>query len=94
MRIRRIDERERTHARPAARVLRQYRRVRMRFVEILHDGHRLEQDRPIAVDQRRQQHLRIDLLVSLLPLIAFHQVDVDHLVRHDALDVERDAHAK
>ncbi len=36
----------------------------------------------------------LTFLVRVLPLLALHQVDVDDLVRHDALDVERDAHAE
>ena len=64
--VRRIDQRKRAHAGAAARVLRQQRRLRMGFVEIFHDGDRLEQDRAVTVDQRRQQHLRIDLLICRL----------------------------
>src|SRR5262249_20340747 len=93
MRVAGDDLRETTHACPRARLLRQERRLRMGLVEILDDGERLEQHRPVTVDQRRQHHLRIDLAVALLALLALHEVDVNHLVRDDALEVERDAHA-
>ena len=64
----------------------------MGLVEILHDRERLEQHRPVAVDQRRQHHLRIDLAERVLALLALDQVDVDDLVRHDTFEIERDPH--
>ena len=75
------------------RVLRQDRWVRMCLVEIFHDGDRLEQD-SVALVERRQQHLRVHLLVRVLPLLALQQIDADDLVRHDALEIERDAYPK
>src|SRR5215831_14987677 len=50
MRIAGDDLREPAHPRPRARLLRQERRLRMGLVEILDDGERLEQHRPVAVD--------------------------------------------
>src|SRR5450756_3075163 len=66
----------------------------MRLVEIFENGERLEQHRAVVLDQRRQRHHRIDLAKGVLALLALHQVDVDHLVGRDALEVERDAHAE
>src|SRR5664280_2023461 len=66
----------------------------MRLVEIFEDGERLEQHRAVVLDQRRQRHHRIDLAEGVLALLALHQIDVDHLVGRDALEIERDAHAE
>ena len=65
----------------------------MGLVEIFHDRQRLEQHGAVAIDQRRQHHLWIDLAERVLALLAIDQVDVDDLVRNDALEVERDAYA-
>ena len=83
---------KRAHPRPRPRILRQQRRLRMRLVEVFHDRQRLEQHRAVAVDQRGDQHLRVHLAERLLALPALDQVDIDDLVGHDALEVERDAH--
>ena len=87
------DLRQAAHAGARARILRQERRLGMGLVEVFHDGERLEQHGAVAVDQCRQHHLRIDLTERVLALLAFDQVDVNDLVRHDALEIERDAHA-
>ena len=65
----------------------------MRLVEIFNDRQRLEQDRAFAVDQGGKRHHRIDCTVRRLALRALHEVHVRHLVRHETLEVERDAHA-
>jgi len=64
------------------------------LLEIFHDGERLEQRRTFTIDQRRQQHLRIDRAVPRLALPALHEIDVDDLLRREAFEVERDPHAK
>jgi hypothetical protein len=63
------------------------------LIEIFDDGERLEYRRSVAVDQSRQRHHRIDRAVGRFALRALHQVHVHHLVRRDAFEVERDAHA-
>ena len=52
----------------------------------------LEECRLLGIErfQRRQHHLRIDLAVRFLTLLALHEVDLDHLARHQAFEVERD----
>src|SRR5260370_29632834 len=65
----------------------------MRFVEIFDDGQRLMKRRPVAVDESGKEHLRIDLAIGLPALDAFQEIDLDYLGL-DALEVERDAHAK
>src|ERR1700704_3409604 len=91
MRIAGDDLGEPTHARAAARIARQQRRLRMGLIEIFDDRQRLEQDRPVAVDQRRERHHGIDRTVGGLALLPLHQVHVDDLVGRHALEVERDA---
>ena len=88
------DLREAAHARPAARIGRQQRRLRMHLVEIFDDRERLVEHRAVILDQRRDRHHRIDLAEAVLALLPLDQVDVDHLVRREALEVERDAHAE
>jgi len=63
------------------------------LVEIFDDGERLEQNRPLAVDQSRQRHHRIDFAIGRFALRALHQVHVDDLVGHDVFQIKRDAHA-
>src|SRR5262249_48207183 len=93
MRIAGDDLGEAAHARPVAGLRRQQPRMRMDLVEIFDDGEGLEQDRTVAVDQRRQRHHGIDGVIPGFALLALHQVDVDHLLGRDALEVERDADA-
>ena len=52
-----------------------------------------EQDRPVAVDQSGKHHHRVDCAVRRLVLRALHEVHVHYLVRHEALEIERDAYA-
>jgi hypothetical protein len=66
----------------------------MGLVEIFHDSEGLEQRRPFAVHERRENHLRIDRAVLCLTLLALHEIDVDDLVRRKPFEVERDAHAE
>src|SRR6185503_4834657 len=65
----------------------------MGLVEIFQDGQRLKQDRPVAGVKRGDHHLRIDRAERRVPLLALGQVDIDRVIS-DALEVERDAHAK
>jgi hypothetical protein len=46
-----------------------------------------------AVDQRRDRHHRIDRAIARFPLLALDQIDLNDLVRHEPLEVERDPHA-
>ena len=93
MRVGGDDLRQAPHPRAALRVLRQQRRIGMGLVEIFDDGERFEQRRPVAVDQRRDRHHRIDLAEGLLALLALHQIDLDDLVGLEPLQIHRDAHA-
>ena len=65
----------------------------MCLVEIFDDRQRLQQDRSFAVDQGGKRHHRIDCAVRRLALRALQEVHVHHLVRHEALEIEGDAHA-
>ena len=93
MRVGGDDLRKAPHPRTALRILRQQRRIGMGLVEIFDDRERFEQRRPIAVDQRRDRHHRIDLAERLLALLAFHQVDLDDLVGLEPLQIHRNANA-
>src|SRR5262249_2162633 len=66
----------------------------MGLVEIFDDGERFEQHRAVVLDQCWQCHHRIDLAEGILALLALHEIDVDHLVWHNALEVERDANSE
>ena len=89
MRVGRRDQRQAAHARAAARVLRQQRRLRLGLLEVLHDRHRLEQRRPAVVEHQRRHHrLRVDRLVVGLVLHALEEVD-RHFVDLHALQRER-----
>src|SRR5687768_7831675 len=93
MPIRRGDEREAAHARPAARILRQERGLRMRLLDVLEDGERLDERRTAIVEHQRRHHaLRVhrEIVVAVLP--ALEQVDGDFLGLQ-ALHGERHAHA-
>jgi hypothetical protein len=48
---------------------------------------------PIAVNQRRDRHHRIDGAEFRVALLALHQIDVDDLVGLDAFEIKGDAHA-
>jgi hypothetical protein len=52
-----------------------------------------KQNRSFGVDQGGKRHHRIDCAVRRLALRALQEVHVYHLVRHEALEIERDAHA-
>jgi hypothetical protein len=65
----------------------------MRLVKIFDDRQQLEQNRSFAVDQGGKRHHRVDCAVRRLALRALYEVHVHHLVRHEALEVERDASA-
>ena len=93
MRIGGDDLRQPPHPRAALRVLRQQRRIGMGLVEIFDDSERLEQRRPVAIDQRRDRHHRVDLAEGVLALLALHQIDVDDLVGLEPLQIHRNAHA-
>ena len=54
---------------------------------------RLERDRSVAVGQSGKRHHRVDCAVRRVALRALYEVHVHHLVRHEALEIERDAHA-
>src|SRR5713226_9613348 len=70
------DQGEAAHARAAAWILGQQRRLGMRLLEVLQDGERLEQRRPWLVeDQRRHHPLRIDREIVVAVLLAVEQVD-------------------
>src|SRR5687768_7543369 len=87
------DQREAAHARPAPRILRQERRLRMRLLDVLEDGERLHVRRTAIVEHQRRHHaLRIhrEVVVAVLP--ALEQVDGDFLGLQ-ALHGERHAHA-
>ena len=45
---------------------------------------RLEQDRPVAVDQSGKRHHRVDCVVRRLALRPLYEVHVHHFVRHEA----------
>ena len=93
MPIRSRDQRESAHACPAARVLRQETRLRMRLVDVLEDRERLEQRRPAFVeDQRRHHPLRVHGEIVVGVLLAFQQIDGD-LFRLQALQGQSNAHA-
>src|SRR5258706_2913946 len=92
MSIRRSDEGQSAHARPAARVLRQERRLRLGLIQVFHDRNRLEQRRPAAVEhQRWDQRLGVHPEIVLLVLHALQQIDGDFLDL-DAFEPERDFH--
>ena len=80
MPVGRRDQREPAHARAPARVLRQERRLRLRLVQVLDDGERLEERRAALVDDERgHDALRIDREVVLAHLLALEEVDGDLL---------------
>src|SRR6202023_872624 len=85
-------QREPAHPGPRLRIGGQQRRLRTRLVEIFENGQRLEQ-LDVTVDQGWNHHLRIDRPVRGVELIALFEVQKAVLPR-DALQVERDAHAK
>src|ERR1700704_1511903 len=91
MRIAGDDLGEPAGAGAAARIARQQRGLRVGLVEIFDDRQRLEQDRSVAIEQRRKRHHGIDRAVVGLALLPLHQVHVDDLVGRHALEVERDA---
>ena len=64
----------------------------MRLLQPFDDGNGLGQHL-IALHQRRHQPLRIDRKVTRLGLPALDQIDL-HPPEIDALEIERDAHAK
>jgi hypothetical protein len=64
----------------------------MRLVEIFDDRQRLKQDRSVAVDQSGKRHHWVDRVVRRRALRPFNEVHVHHFVRHEALEVERNAH--
>ena len=64
----------------------------MGLVEIFDDRQRFKQRGPIAVDQRRQCHHRIDVAEFRITLMTFHQIDLDHL-GIESLEVEGNAYA-
>src|SRR5712692_2907513 len=87
------DQGEAAHARAAARILWQQRRLGMRLLEILEDRERLEQRRPRLVeDQRRHYALRIDREIVVAVLLAFEQVD-RYFLGLQSLERECHAHA-
>ena len=45
------------------------------------------------MSQSGKRHHRVDCAVRRLALRALYEVHVHHLVRHEALEIERDAHA-
>ena len=87
------DQRQRAHPRPADRIPGQQRRLGMRLLEIFQDGQRLGQHLARIEHQRRHQLLRIDRDVVGRRLLALAQMARGMLDR-DALEIERDAHAK
>ena len=81
------------HARTATRIGRQQRRFWIHLIQVFDDRKRLEQDRPVAVDERRQHHLRIDLAIRIHQLHVGFEIDA-HDVRREPFQVERDTDAK
>src|SRR5712691_7550961 len=86
------DLREPANARPAARVRRQERRLRVRLLQVLEDRHRLEKRRTPVDNQRGDHALRVDGLVFFAVLLSLQQIDRD-LLGIEAFERERDAHA-
>src|SRR4051812_32944042 len=76
MRVAGDDLREAAHARPAARIGRQERRLREALLEVFENGKRLEQRWTVVVDERRQHALRVDGAVFGRVLHA--GLEVDH----------------
>jgi hypothetical protein len=87
------DHGERAHARPIRRLTRQQRRIGPDLIEVFQDRDRLEQRAPAVIDERRDQHLRIDGAEVRLVLLPLHQIDVDDL-GGKTLEVQRDADAE
>ena len=65
--------------------------MRMHLVQIFHDGERLKQHRPVAVDERGNDHLRIDRLERECALVALDEID-GHDLGLEAFEIERDAY--
>ena len=87
------DQRQRAHPRAADRILGQQRRIGMRLLEIFHDRHRLGQHLAGVQHQRRHQLLRIERDIVGRAMLALAQM-ARRVLDRDALEVERDAHAK
>src|SRR5580658_2090060 len=85
---------ERAHLCTRNRILGQERWVRVRFVEILDDGERLNQRLTGICDESRHLHLRIDRAIFRPPVVAavLDQMNGYGLVG-ETFEIERDAHA-
>src|SRR5436190_509145 len=68
-------------------------RNRIRFLEVFHDGHGLDQRAPVVEHQRRNGALRIDRPKRRIVLLVFSKIDLS-LLRRYALKVQDDPHAK
>jgi hypothetical protein len=66
---------EPANPRPAAGILGQQRGLRLSFLQVFEDRHRLEQRRSAVDDQRGHHALRVDRLVFLGVLLSLQQID-------------------
>src|SRR5207245_2725266 len=85
------ERRQSANAGPAAEVLRQQGRPRMRFLQILEDRYRFEQRRPSVDHERGHYALRVDRLVFLGMLLSLQQINRD-LLDLDPFERESGAH--
>src|SRR5216684_2494091 len=85
--------RQAAHPRPASGMAGQQRRLRLDLVEVLDDGERLDQHLAIVRLQRRHQALRLQRKIVRPALLVLAQMD-GRLFGRNALEVERDPHAK
>src|SRR5688572_14036141 len=92
MPVRGGDQGKAAHARTAARVLREKRRLRMSLLQVLQDGERLKERRSAFVqDERRHDALRVHCQIVFAVLPAFEEVD-GYLLGVQSLQGEGNAH--
>ena len=87
------DQRQGPHAGAVDRILGQQRRLGMRLLEIFQDGQRLGQHLARIEHQGRHQLLRIERDIVGRRLLALAQM-ARSVLDLDALEIERDTHAK